>query len=114
MSQGPFKRGQRKLSARHLNDIQEVAERTRRGNEIEADGARIVRGANGLGNKNTIEVLPILYKVVARGSVAPESSSSSTTGSGTSPTINVTGKQVDASDGSTHGPLLTFVTIESS
>jgi len=90
-TRSPFEKGQRKLSAAHLNDIQETAREARKGVKVSVDGGAVRRGANTGGNQIAIEVLPVLYKVTE---VIDETT--------------VKGKQADSQSGDTYGPELEF------
>jgi hypothetical protein len=95
-SKPSFKKNQKVLSTSQLNDIQEVAKQSRRGQNIVGRGVEITETI-GETTDVFIEAVPVLYKTIGTQEIGG--------------TTYIKGQEVDSATGNTYGPVFYFAMI---
>jgi hypothetical protein len=98
----PYRRGQKQFTHGQLNDADMQARQLRKGLPFNVIGARVTQSSDSMGNRFTMEVAPVIYKLVSTSTPANSSSSSESSTDGRHANI----RQVNLDTQQASGPII--------
>ena len=97
-----YRRGQKQFTHGQLNDSDMQARQLRKGLPLNIIGGRVTQQSDSMGNRTTIEVMPVIYKLVSTFTPANSSSSSESATDGRHANI----RQVNLDTQQASGPII--------